>query len=209
MSFAYPIMLDLAGRRAVIVGGGTVAAHKAQALFDGGCTDIIVVAPNFPSALPPAAQKIGEQYDSRHLDGAFLVFAATDSPEVNERVVRDAQARNLLVGRVDFDETASGNFTSPAVYRHGPIVIAVSAGGSPSLAGEVRNRLVKKLPTRYATMAGAMQSLRPEIRSRILSADQRRAIFRDLASPTALSVLDRYGIEVLREWLIKKYPMLK
>jgi precorrin-2 dehydrogenase/sirohydrochlorin ferrochelatase len=209
MSFAYPIMLDLAGRRAVIVGGGTVAAHKAQALFDGGCTDVIMVAPNFPSALPPAAQKIGEYYDSRHLDGAFIVFAATDSSAVNEQVVRDAEARNLLVGRADFDETASGNFTSPAVYRHGPVVIAVSAGGSPSLAGEIRKRLLKNLPTRYAIMADAMQSLRPEIRARVLNADQRRAIFRDLASPTALAVLDRYGIEVLREWLIKRYPMLK
>ncbi len=209
MSFSYPIMLDLAGRRVVIVGGGNVAARKVQGLLDGGCTDIVVVAPNIPSQFPEGVRKIGEAYQTHHLEGAFMVFAATDSPPVNEQVVRDAEARNILVGRADYDEAAPGSFSSPAVYRHGPIVIAVSAGGSPSLAGEIRNKLVKKLPTRYATMAGAMQALRPEIRARILNADQRRAIFRDLASPTALSILDRYGIEVLREWLIKKYPMLK
>ncbi|HEY1684808.1 MAG TPA: bifunctional precorrin-2 dehydrogenase/sirohydrochlorin ferrochelatase [Tepidisphaeraceae bacterium] len=209
MSFAYPIMLDLTRRRAVIVGGGTVAARKARALLDAGCGEVIAVAPAFPGELPAEVKKMIEAYDARHLEGAFLVFAATDDPSVNKRVVSDAEARGILVGRADFDESAPGNFSNPAVYRQGLLVIAISAGGSPTLAAEVRNKLTKKIPAHYATMAETMYSVRPVIRNRIPDPEQRRTIFRDLASPTALAVLDRYGKEAMWEWLTKKYPMLK
>lgn len=209
MSFNYPIFLDVSRRRAVIIGGGQVATRKAQALLDAGCEDVTAVAPAFSSEMPAGVKRLGERYEARHLEGAFLVFAATDSLKVNEQVVRDAEASNILVGRADFDEEAPGNFTNPAVYRQGLLVVAVSTGGSPTLAAEVRNRLTKKLPQRFAQMAETMHAIRPAVRQRIPNPEQRRTIFRELASPAAMQVLDRYGKEALWEWLTKKYPMLK
>ena len=42
--FAYPVVLDLSGRAAVVVGGGVVALRKARALADAGAR-VRVVAP--------------------------------------------------------------------------------------------------------------------------------------------------------------------
>ena len=54
MSSAYPILLDLTGRRAVIVGGGRVAARKATGLLTAGAEDITAVAPAFADGFPQA-----------------------------------------------------------------------------------------------------------------------------------------------------------
>jgi hypothetical protein len=81
-----------------------------------------------------------EEYDSQYSMDAFLVFAATNSSEVNERVYIDAAARGQLINRTDCPEQS--NFIVPAVVRRGMLSIAVStSGASPSLAVEISQKL--------------------------------------------------------------------
>src|SRR5687768_11992217 len=89
MRFGYPLMLDLTDRPVVIVGGGEVAVRKVRGLLDAGAPRITVVATDFHADLPPTVVRVAERYEARHLDGAELVFAATDGREVNDAVVRD------------------------------------------------------------------------------------------------------------------------
>ena len=44
MSPRYPLLLDLSGRRAVVVGGGPVADRRTRGLLDAGA-NVLVVAP--------------------------------------------------------------------------------------------------------------------------------------------------------------------
>src|SRR5687767_14468580 len=115
----YPLMLDVSDRLVVIVGGGAVAARKAKGLIDAGATRVRIVSPAFEPAMPQAVERVTAAYDSSHLDGASLVFAATDSPEVNETIVRDACERGVLVNRADDGD--GGDFTTPAMFRDGPV----------------------------------------------------------------------------------------
>jgi len=205
--FAYPLMLDVSDRFAVIIGGGAVAARKAAALFEAGATRVRVVAPAFDGSLHPRAERITEPYAPHHLDDAGLVFAATDSPEVNDRVVRDARARRLLVNRAD-DGDAGGDFTVPARFQEGEVIVSVSAG-SPALAVAIRNDLARRIDRRHLKMAHAMQQFRPLIRDGGAPADVRRAVFRDLASDEAMAALDAGGIDGLRRWVVGRHPELK
>src|SRR5262245_42932678 len=128
-------MLDVTDRRVVIIGGGSVAARKAAGLIAAGATRVRVVSPQFDSKMPATAQieRISERYEPRHLDGAMLVFAATDSAEVNAAVVTQARHRGILVNRADgIDE--GGNFSTPAVLRDGAVTVTVSTAGSPAIA---------------------------------------------------------------------------
>jgi siroheme synthase-like protein len=209
VNFNYPIFLDLTSRMAVIVGGGSVAARKAHGLIEAGCVNIHAVAREFPGDLPPEVRRIAETYQSRHLDGASIVFAATDSLEVNQTVVRDAEARNLLVCRADNDEMTPGNFINPAIHRDRALIVAVSAGGSPALAAEVRDALADGLSPTYAAMAEEMRLLRPYLWQNVLDIQKRRVIFQDLASPEALAILATDGPEALRRWLRARYPALQ
>ena len=90
---AYPIMLDVTDRLVVIVGGGAVAVRKAAGVIEAGATPGCVRRRRLTPAMPEAVERVEAPYEPRHLDGAGLVFAATDLPAVNDAVVRDARAR--------------------------------------------------------------------------------------------------------------------
>jgi precorrin-2 dehydrogenase/sirohydrochlorin ferrochelatase len=198
-------MLEVSSRLVVIVGGGAVAARKARGLLDAGATRVRVVSPVFCESMPAGIERIGREYQTGDLNGASLVFAATDRPEVNQQVVRDANGLGVLVNRADADEEAPGDFSTPAVLREGELMITVSAGGSPALAAVIRDGLRDRLERRWAAMAAAMQELRPRIRDGGAPIETRRAAFRDLASDEAMAVLERGGVDDLWSWLRRRH----
>jgi len=202
--FGYPIMLDVSDRLVVIVGGGSVAVRKARGVLEAGAKRVRCVAPRIDSAMPPPVERLAEQYEARHLDGAGLVFAATDAREVNDAIVRDAHVRGAIVGRADHDETIPGDFTTPAKLRQGPVNVAVSAGGSPALAVLIRDGLLERWDLRWTLMAEMMQSLRREITSEMPDPLARREAFRALATDEALDVLERDGVQGVKDWLARR-----
>ena len=44
MPFGYPVMLELAGRRCVVIGDDAVREHKVEGLLAAGADDVLVVA---------------------------------------------------------------------------------------------------------------------------------------------------------------------
>jgi precorrin-2 dehydrogenase/sirohydrochlorin ferrochelatase len=204
------MMLDVTDLLSVIVGGGGVAVRKAKGLLAAGASRIRVVSPTFSQQMPQEVQRIAEPYAPHHLAGATLVFAATDSPEVNATVVRDAHAAGALACRADIDEQEPGDFATPAMLRSGPIAIGVSAAGSPALAAALRDELAQRLDPRWAKLAEAMQLLRPIITDGAaqIAAERRRRIFEDLATPDALAVVAAGGVDELWRWIAARFPEL-
>jgi precorrin-2 dehydrogenase/sirohydrochlorin ferrochelatase len=194
--FAYPIMLDLVGRRALVVGGGKVALRKAQSLADAGVS-VRVVAPEL---LPEFAadgrfECIAQAYDSRHMAGVFIAIAATDDEAINARVAADARAAAALVNVVD--RPALCDFIVPALVERGRLLIAISTGGAaPSLARKMRERLQKEFGPEYAVYCDVMDKVRTDIQARDLSPDLRRRIFERLSEPDLLAAA-RAGTDAL------------
>jgi siroheme synthase-like protein len=201
------MMLNVTGRLIVIIGGGAVAARKARGLLEVGATKIRCVAPEFCEELAKEVERVRERYQPGHLDGATLVFAATDRPDVNDAVVRDAHARNLLVNRADVDEEDPGDFAVPAKLSQGEVTLTISAG-SPALSALIRDRLQDLFDPRWQQMAAAMRELRPLIKSAGMNVANRRQIFRELASQEALNVVADGGTAGLHEWLLARHPEL-
>src|SRR5688572_7987499 len=209
MPHAYPLMLDVTDRPVVIVGGGAVAARKATGLIECGATRVRCVAPTFDPAMPASVERVAAAYEPSHLEGAGLVFAATDNPQVNAAVVRDARARGTLVNRVDPDQSLSGDYRTPAMWRDGRITVTVSAGGSPALGVLIRDVIKAHWDPRWSKMADAMALLRPIVLNAPGVDEQTRArAFRDLASDEALAVLDGGTVADLYGWLLRRHPSL-
>jgi precorrin-2 dehydrogenase/sirohydrochlorin ferrochelatase len=199
-------MLDVSDRLIVIVGGGAVAVRKAKGLLDAGATRVCVVSPTFHAEMPTGIERVAASYEAGQLDGAQLVFAATDAPDVNERVVRDAQARGIWVNRSD--EAEQGDFATPAKMVDGEVTVIVSTG-SAALAAAIRDDLAAKLDRRHVKLAEAMKTLRPAVRMSEADPQKRAAIFRDLASVDALVVVESGGVDGLRDWIRGRYPDVK
>jgi len=145
----YPLSLRLEGRRVLVVGGGPVALRRVAGLREAGA-EIVVVAPWLTPALADQADR-GQitahrrGYQPGDLDGAWLVLACTDQPEVNQAVAADAERQHLWCARAD-DATASAAWV-PAVGRAGAVTVAVNAGRNPRRAAELRDHFVDAVGT--------------------------------------------------------------
>lgn len=154
----FPLFLRLAGRRVVLVGGGTVALAKHEALRAAQAR-VTVVAPAVAAGLRQPGTEIHERaFEPADLDGAWLVVAAA-TPEVNRAVRVAADERRLFVNAVDDPEAASAY--AAAVVRRGSATVAVSTGGgAPALAGLLREALEEVLPDDVESWLATARSLR-------------------------------------------------
>ena len=160
---AYPVMLDGAQLRALVVGGGAVALRRVRALRAAGAR-VRVVAPRVTPELAELAVSdamvvvLQRAYDSTDIGDATLVIAATDSRDVNARAAADAHAAVRLV--MVADAPGDGNCAAAAVHRAGDLVIAVTAGGATAVAARVRDAIADRFDARYAAAAAGVARLR-------------------------------------------------
>jgi precorrin-2 dehydrogenase/sirohydrochlorin ferrochelatase len=178
----YPVSLVVAGRRCVVVGGGSVAARKASSLVAAGA-DVLVVAPEIADEVRELPVELAERpYRPGDLDQAWLVIAATDDPEVNRQVHADGAAARVWVNAADDPEACA--FTLPAVLRRGPVTVAVSTGGrSPALAGWLRDKIAGELGPEIGRLAEMLSEARDELQAAGRSTegvDWRRALDSDM-----------------------------
>jgi precorrin-2 dehydrogenase/sirohydrochlorin ferrochelatase len=191
----YPIHVDLQGKRCVVVGAGPVAERKVRALLECGA-NICVVAPLPMQSMEQWAAKglvtwIQARYESDHLDGAFLVIAATNIADVNADIAREAQERGILVCRAD--EPDRGNFVSVASMTRGDLTFMVSTGGqSPTLAAVIRERLAKEYGPEWEGLTALIGTLRPQIQA-IGDEAARRSAVRQIVDDPAVHEAMRTG----------------
>ncbi|MBI5904017.1 MAG: uroporphyrinogen-III C-methyltransferase [Deltaproteobacteria bacterium] len=139
-----PLFFDLSGARALVVGGGAVAARKIEALAAGGAA-VTVAAKELCPALSARAARgellaVRGAYREELLEGAELVFAATSDRALNARVSRDARRRRIPVNVAD--SPGECTFILPAVVRGEEFTAAISTGGkNPGAARALREFL--------------------------------------------------------------------
>jgi precorrin-2 dehydrogenase/sirohydrochlorin ferrochelatase len=177
----YMAALDLEGRRCLVVGGGIVGAEKASGLAAAGAR-VTVVSPELDTAFAPLEVEWRERrYRCGDLWGMFLVIAATSERQTNVRVHRDAERRGMLCNVADDPEHC--NFILPAVHREGPITVAVSTGGaSPALAKRLRSDIALLVGPAHAALAHELEALRPEVKARFATYEERRDYFDELVA---------------------------
>ncbi len=137
------MMLAMAGRRAVVVGGGQVALRRTVGLLEAGA-NVLVIAPEVCAdlaALPVTVLRRG--YRDGDLSAAWLAHAATDDPAVNDRVAADAERSRIWCVRADDGAVSAAR--TPAVTRHGDVQVAVTAGRDPRRAQRLRSAIALAL----------------------------------------------------------------
>lgn len=171
----FPVALRLAGRHCLVVGGGTVAERKVDALLAAGAR-VTVVAPAMTDGLSARARDhetltLRERpYARLDLDGVALVFTATGDRDVDGAVSADAEARHLFVNSADDPERCS--FFLTAVVHRDPVVVSIStSGASPALASYLRRRIDEDLEPALGDVARVLGAVRSELHARGVSTE--------------------------------------
>lgn len=139
--------LDLRDRRVVLIGGGGVAQRRLPRLIAAGAR-IELVSPEVTTAVAGMIDA-GElrwterEYTAEDLDGAWYAIAASSDPEVNARVVADAERRRIFCVRSD--RAVAGTAVTPAIGEYDGMVLGVLAGGAHRRSATLRDVLLGAL----------------------------------------------------------------
>ena len=127
----FPVFIDISDKRAVFVGGGTIALRRIRTLlpFAG---DIVVYAPEFTPelerfALDGALELVRQPYEESVLDNADIVFACTNDSNLNDEVWAACKRRGIPVNVCS--DRYKCDFYFPGVVQNAGMVVGISAGG--------------------------------------------------------------------------------
>ncbi|MCG6964032.1 MAG: siroheme synthase CysG [Acidobacteria bacterium] len=183
----FPVMLQVHGRRCLVVGGGGVALRKVQALAAEGAL-VTVVAPDVVPAIERLAAEGAVELDLRRYSageaaGFRLVIAATDDREVNRRVFEDGDAAGVWVNVADDPELCS--FHLPGRVRRGGLEVDVSSGGdAPFVVRRLRRLLETRLGPEWGEWLDAAGRFRRAVYSLDLTRSEQEKRFEKFFSET-------------------------
>jgi siroheme synthase-like protein len=146
--FAFPVSLEVAGRRCVVFGASPVAQARAEALLDAGAIVTVIARP----------------HEEGDLSGAFLAVAATGDAAETARIFAEAEREGVLLNAVD--DPAHCHFAVPAVLRRGDLTVTVSTGGrAPGYARRLRDELSRSVGAEYGTLVDLIGDVRDDLRA--------------------------------------------
>ena len=207
----YPIFLELAGRRAVVIGGGAVAVRKAEMLLAAGAR-LVVVSRRTDETLTALcagsnAELIKSRYSKDYLAGAVLAIAATGDRQLNRQIYKDCQELEILCNVVDEPELA--DFFAPAVVRRGNLQIAISTNGHcPAYAGHIRKKLEQIFTDDHGKFLDELETLRKRIINDVPDPADRKSLLGQLVDDKSFEYFIQNGPAAWRsraEKIIKEY----
>ncbi|HEY6567702.1 MAG TPA: bifunctional precorrin-2 dehydrogenase/sirohydrochlorin ferrochelatase [Actinomycetota bacterium] len=166
MPFGYPVMLEIAGRRCVVIGSDAVRDGKVEGLLAAGADDVLVVAEGPADRLHDLETIDGVEVERRawqaaDLNGAFMCVAASRDPGERDAIAREARTRRVLVNLLD--DIPNCDWATPSVVRRGELVVAISTGGaSPALAKKLRMLLTDEFGEEWSEIVAVLRQVRTD-----------------------------------------------
>jgi glutamyl-tRNA reductase len=147
----FPLFVDLAGKKIVVIGAGQIALRRIKTLLNYPCA-VEVIAPsiNEDIARMRAEGKLilkEKEYETSDLDGAYLVLAATDNRALNHRIALDAGQTGQYCSIADCKEESTFFFPATVQYDGGVIGICGTGenhGRTKEIAADIREFMKTK-----------------------------------------------------------------
>jgi precorrin-2 dehydrogenase/sirohydrochlorin ferrochelatase len=163
-----PIFFDVTDRSCLVVGGGEVAARKVTTLLEAGA-DVTVISPAIIEALENLVRErrirhLARAYEPGDMAGMALVYAATDDPELHQRLHAEASERGIPINVADAPEFCT--FITPAILTRGSLKIAVSTeGAGPAMAKRIVGRLGRLFGPEYGLTMEVLRAARHHLKA--------------------------------------------
>lgn len=196
-----PVVLNMQGRTALVVGSGAAAADKAAYLVDFGIRPTVLGEPD--AAIDDGLQALSDSgqadlrrapYDPSHLDGQALVIIATGDRARDRTIADDARARGAIVNVVDDPDVC--DVFAVGYVRRGPVAVAVSTGGrSPAFTAALREHLDDALGPEIEDHLEHYVRWRERVRGAVSGFGSRERLWRAMRAQGLYQVLRRDGPE--------------
>lgn len=205
----YPVNLDIVGKLCLVIGGGGVALRKTKSLLAAGAA-IRLISPEVHPDLAALAGNNELEWFERgfaegDLEGAFLVFAATDNSETQRLVSEEAIKNSVLLNSAD--DPRRSDFHVPAHFRRGKMLVTVSTGGaSPALARKIRQNLEEEFVAEYESLVELFALIREKVVVQGDNSEKNSQIFRKLLDENIVELVLSGSWFELQMMLLRELP---
>lgn len=148
-SLRFPLFLNLRGKKALVVGCGTVGLRRALTLVEFGARVTVIdpSPPPYPTLsfdVPPPFAWMQRGYKPGDLKDSFLCVAATSQPQVNRQVAEEARELGVLINVAD--DPSLCQFFFPAICKTEDVVVGLVGDGTDhQKTAEVAEKIRKML----------------------------------------------------------------
>ncbi len=195
-----PIMVDLRGKDALIIGGGNVAHKRANLLCESEA-HVTIVSPELSNPLKGMWQRSEvkwkkKKFEPEDLQGVYMVVIATNDPEVNEQVLHSANEIPLVNAA---NHAERGNIQFSNFISRGKLTISVSTNGaSPKLSSKIKKDLEKQYDERYEAYVDFLYECRRQVKHSSISKEKQNDILSTLLSEV---YFDQAEQDQFKDWL--------
>jgi precorrin-2 dehydrogenase/sirohydrochlorin ferrochelatase len=203
----FPIFVDLAGKKVLIIGAGAVGRRKLHAVRKAAPLSLTLVDPSLD---PAEAEELAGQGVTCRLrvflpedldEGPDMVFVAGPDREAAGAAAALCARRRILCNCADAPE--KGDFFVPAhFYREGLCLAVGTEGRSPALARFLREELEAFIGARFDALLALLERLRPCLLELGLGAGADAGVFRSLVRSPLAELLEK-GEERRAEALLR------
>ncbi len=168
-----PIHINTREAKILVVGAGEAAEAKLRTLIKTEAHILILAVDVNPEvqrwidAAHVNDAKITHEargFTPADLNGAALIYAATEDDALNAQIAALASAQNIPVNAAD--QKAACSFITPALVDRAPVVISIgSEGTSPGLSRALKSDLETRLPITLGRLALKTQDLRAKVKT--------------------------------------------
>ncbi len=200
----FPMFLQMAGRRVVIIGGGEQAAQKVRLILKTEA-EVVIFATELD---PELAGLVGDGRIS-HRTGAItpesfadcaLAFIATGCPGIDMALHSLAKAAGATVNVVDQPQLCDA--ITPSIVDRDPVVVAIGTEGTaPVLARQIKTKLEEVLEPRLGDLAALAGRMRNAASSRLAPRVRRdlwRWVFNDSPRQLFTSGAEREAAKLIK-----------
>ena len=138
----FPVSIDINEKKCLVIGGGSLAYRKIQTLLHYGAKIDVITEEIREEKIKDAdiSNLFIETYENQPLDKYFLIIAATDNKDLNNKIVNICNEKNILVNNITSKENMSIRFG--AIYEDDDYQVLVTTHGkhcstSKSLRDEI------------------------------------------------------------------------
>ena len=166
MKSFYPLHVCIEGKKCLVVGGGKTAERKVSTLLRYG-GKVVLVSPDATRSIREHSNKKRivwhrRKFKAADLNGAFLVFSATGSEQLNREIGTEAKKKSILVNLADNPEGC--DFISPSLVERGHLTVSISTDGlAPLLSKKIRQDLEKYFCKEYRRYTELIAKVRSTI----------------------------------------------
>jgi uncharacterized protein len=165
----FPVFLKLENLPVLIVGGGTIALEKLNAILENSPqTEIRLVALIISEAVKklaadhPNIQLKEKIFSETDLDGIHIVIIAINDPVISQQIRDKAKQNGKLVNVADKPDMC--DFYMSSIIRKGNLKIAISTNGkSPTIARRLKEVFSEMLPDELEAVLNNMQQIRNKL----------------------------------------------